>query len=280
VQTSLLNGRTFRSLEHLNEMVGWWLANVADIRVLRPSGKTPLELHAQEGPHLIPLPAQPYETALVVYRTVNAEGFISYRQNWYSAPWQQIGRVLPVRITEDEVILYGPKVEEIGRHRLFPRTVTGQRSEHKAHRPAEDPRQRHAQLHERFTELGPQACRFLDGLVRSQRCGKGQAHKVLALLGTYARADLIAALERAARYGAYSVAAVERILAAQAKPKTVLQSLAEQDREHLEPLLDDSPVAPRSTADYQPLLREEAPEETPDDGPPLDAHNDPNPGPA
>ena len=280
VQTSLLNGRTFRTLEHLNETVLWWLANVADVRLLRPSGKTPLALHAEEQAHLIPLPAQPYETALVVYRTVNAEGFISYRQNWYSAPWQQIGRVLPVRITEDEVIIYGRQVEEIGRHRLFARTVTGQRSEHRAHRPSEDPRQRHAQLQERFTELGPEAGRFLDGLVRSQRNGKGQAHKVLALLGIYTRADLIAALERAARYGAYSVAAVERILAVQAKPKTVLQSLAEQEREHLQPLLDGNPVSPRPTADYQPLIEQTPAEETPDDGTPTDPHDRQDTGPA
>ena len=32
VQTSLLNGRSFRTLEHLNEMTAWWLENVADIR--------------------------------------------------------------------------------------------------------------------------------------------------------------------------------------------------------------------------------------------------------
>ncbi len=35
VETSLLNGRTFESLEHLNEVTAWWFANVADMRVLR-----------------------------------------------------------------------------------------------------------------------------------------------------------------------------------------------------------------------------------------------------
>lgn len=32
VETSLLNGRTFRSLEHLHEVTAWWLAEVADTR--------------------------------------------------------------------------------------------------------------------------------------------------------------------------------------------------------------------------------------------------------
>ena len=35
VETNLLNGRTFRTLEHLNEVTAWWLAQVADVRVHR-----------------------------------------------------------------------------------------------------------------------------------------------------------------------------------------------------------------------------------------------------
>ena len=32
VESSLLGGRTFRGLEHLNETAAWWLAEVADVR--------------------------------------------------------------------------------------------------------------------------------------------------------------------------------------------------------------------------------------------------------
>lgn len=53
-------------------------------------------------------------------------------------PWRYIGQALPVRITEAEVIIYSPKVEEIARHPLQPRNTTGQRSEQKAHRPNPD----------------------------------------------------------------------------------------------------------------------------------------------
>ncbi len=67
--------------------------------------------------------------------------------------------------------------------------ATGQRSELKAHRPSADPRQHETLLRERFTELGPNALRFLDGLLKAQRYGKGQAGKVLALLATYTHKD-------------------------------------------------------------------------------------------
>src|SRR4029078_639714 len=92
---------------------------------------------------------------------------------------------------------------------------------------------------------------------RTQRHGKDKAQRVLALLGAYARRDLITALDRAARYGAYSHAAVERILSAQARPKSTLGPLAEHEQRHLPPWLDEEPVSPRPTSDYQVLCDQE-----------------------
>ncbi len=260
VEVSLLNGRTFHTLEHLNEVTAWWSANVADVRVHGETKQTALERYAAEKPHLIPLPAQPYDTAIFLYRSVNAEGFIPYRQNFYAVPFAYVGRLLPVRITADEVVIYSPSVEEVARHRLLPRTLTGQRqlgSVHAAHPGRGDARERLAILHERFQELGPVGRRFLDGLLAKQRQGKHQAQHILALLANYERADGLAALERAMRFGAYSLDAVERILAVNAKPKSILASLAEQERRHLEPYLRDDPVPPRPTAAYQHLLTPE-----------------------
>jgi transposase len=254
VETNLLNGRAFRTLEHLNEVTAWWLGQVADVRVHRETRQRPLDRHAEERPQLIALPATPDDVAAVVYRVVNVEGCIAYQQNFYSVPWRYIGQALPVRIGETELIVYGPQVEEVARHRLLPRGVAGQRCEQKAPRPGSDPRQHEALLRERFTELGPVAAGFLEGLLQQQRQGKSQAGKVLAWLGSYARADLLAALERAVRFGAYSLNAVERILAAQAQPKSILEALTEQDERPLPSRLRDNPVAQRPTADYLHLV--------------------------
>jgi len=255
VQKNLLNGRTFSTLAHLNEVTATWLTQVADLHVHRETKQRPIDRYTAEQPYLVPLPAQPYDTAQVLYRIVDVEGFVCYQQNYYAVPWRYIGQPLPLRITEEDVIIYSPAVVKIIRHRLFPRGRVGQRSPDGAHQPRDNAPEQLTLLRERFSELGPPARRFLDGLLRDQRCGKNQARRVLALLGTYTRTDLVAALERAVRFGAYSVQAVERILAAQATPKSVLETLADQERRQLEPLLDQ-PVPPRSTADYQPLCEE------------------------
>jgi hypothetical protein len=142
----------------------------------------------------------------------------------------------------------------------LPRTAKGQRSVHKEHRPSENAHRRQAQLEERFAELGEVGHRFLEGLLRVQRYGKDQAQRVLALLGTYARSDVITALERAVRYGAYSHAAVARILLVQARPKTTLEALAEEER-RLPPWLGEDEVSPRPTSGYQYLCESEEDED-------------------
>ena len=117
VELSLLNGRTFHSLEHLNEVTRWWLANVADVRVHGTTKKRPIDAHAEERPHLLPLPAQDYDTARVVYRIVDEEGYIRQDGNQYSVPWQLVGTLLPVRITETEVVVYDAAIQVVARTR-------------------------------------------------------------------------------------------------------------------------------------------------------------------
>jgi Mu transposase, C-terminal domain len=273
----LLNGRTFETLDHLNEVTAWWLEQVADVRPLRDWQETPRERHERERPELVPLPASDFDTALVVYRHVNVEGFISQRLNFYSVPWSYIGQVLPVRVTEKEVIIYSIGLDEIARHPLVSGTASGVRQTLKSHHPTDDPGQRALLLRQRFHELGPVAEQFLDGLLAKQIQGKLQAQQLLALLAQYPRADVLAALERAVRFGAFALAAVRRILAATAKPKPLLDELADAQRETLDPSLRQEPIGPRPTSDYQHLLEPENPDhETPatEEAPP--ANNEPD----
>jgi len=275
-EVSLLNGRTFDTLEHLNEVTAQWLADVADVRILRDFKESPLQRHQREQPHLLPLPTCDFDTALVVYRHVNVEGFVTYRLNFYSVPWSYIGQVLPVRIIADEVVIYSISLEEIVRHRLVPGTQTNVRRLIKSHHPADDPGQRTLLLQQRFGELGPIAVQFLDGLLAKQIQGKLQAQQLLALLAHYQRADVLMALERAVRFGAFSLAAMRRILAATAKPKPLLDELAELYKDALDPSLREEPIGPRPTSDYQHLLSaeetdepsQEKPQEPPDAGQP------------
>ncbi len=254
VESSLLGGRTFRSLEHLNETTKWWLADVSDVHVHRQTKARPLDRHAEELSRLLPLPAQPYDTSEVFYRNVDAEGFVVCRQNFYAVPWRLIGQAVVVRVTQDQLAIYDQSFVVVASHQPFAKTVTGGRSLCPDHEPPRDSRERQQQLEERFAEFGPAGTQFLKDLLSRSRYGKNQAERVLSLVAAYPRQDVPAALERAVRYGAFSLSAVQRILAAQSRPKMPLDALADDHRSYLEALLEREPTPPRPTSDYQPLL--------------------------
>ena len=197
VLLSLFNGRTFSSLDHLNETTAWWLAQVADERELREAKQTPLQWHEQERPHLVPLPAQADDVSPVVYRTVNVEDLVTYCQNGYSVPWRYIGSMLPVRITEKELIVYGREVEEIAGTRSC-RARSRDNGSCTEHRPVEDaPSGGPGEVGGTVRRAGRAGPSVPGGLAAGEALRQGPGARVLALLGTYAQADLIAALEQA-----------------------------------------------------------------------------------
>src|SRR5262249_56517065 len=106
----------------------------------------PIDRHAEERPHLIPLPARPFDPAEVVYRTVYAEGFVVYRQNFYSAPWRLIGQAVAVRATEGALGIHDKAFVEAARHRLFPRHAARQPGPPRDHEPPRDTQRRSEQV--------------------------------------------------------------------------------------------------------------------------------------
>lgn len=262
IETNLLNGRQFRSLQHLNESARWWLAEVADKRIHGTTKKTPLELHAQELPHLLALPALQFDTAQVVYRIVDTDGTIQFASNRYSVPWQLVAELLPVRILEAELVVYNKSLLEIARHALFV-GQTGQRRIAPEHLPPKDHEVQMNALRERFTALGEVAIQFLDGLLTKTRYSKHHAQKVLTLLNVYPKSDVLAAMQRAVTYRAFGYESLERILAHQGTPKPSWQQLSDSEQEAIARLTDSKPIPPRHSQEYQDLLygmREALPE--------------------
>ena len=147
------------------------------------------------------------------------------------------------------------------RHGLYLKTARGEVREDPAHRPPRDTRLRRDVLQARFAEFGDVATRFLEGLWQAQRQAPSQAALILELSGVYRRPDFVAALERAVRFGAYSLSSVRRILEIQARPKSALESLLDSPGEPLTSLSDIS-SPPRPTSAYQSLLFPESDNET------------------
>ena len=156
----------------------------------------------------------------------------------------------------DELIVYGPDVHEIARHAA--RATPGDNEKRTC------PSTRPVPTSPAATSCSASGSRNWErrgrrssrGSSANRRYGKEEAHRVLGLLATYERDDLLAALDRACRYRAYSLTAIERILAAQAQPRAPLAALAIEAADRIPPALREDSVPPRSGAEYLHLLDE------------------------
>ena len=131
---------------------------------------------------------------------------------------------------------------------------TGQTRCDPAHRPPANHAAHLATLRNHFAELGEIASQFLEGLLKKQRQGRKQAARVLTLAASYHRADVLAAMERAVGYHAYSAASLERILTLTAQPKAAWQLLSDGEQATLDKLANLQSVEPRASGESQFLL--------------------------
>ncbi|MHB8875833.1 MAG: IS21 family transposase [Myxococcaceae bacterium] len=250
---SFFRGRSFRDFADLQAQLTHWMDTIADARpIKRMKRRTRMELFAEEQSLLRPLPRHPYDTARVLYRVCDIEGFIAWEGNWYSLPYDYVTDILPVRITETELFVYKADLTCIARHPLLPRGAQLQ-SVLEGHRP------RHAdrgpdldQLRGAFAGMDEKAAAFLGALEKAQPRSAGyHARRILALRGGWDTADLVAALEHALAYGALEHQSVERILLVRGTPRRLDEYVAQASAQKLDPT--HACAQPRDLAEYDAL---------------------------
>jgi transposase len=253
VEGNLLNARTFDDLEDLRTMARWWMANRSDPHTHDTTGRPPLELFLeQEQQHLRPLPAHPYDCAQVALRVCSLDGWVEFQTNLYSVPYEYVVDILALKATEHEVIVYSQELEQVAVHERLPKGA-GRKAEIPAHRVAKKLRYGLEPVREAFLELGEHAKAFLTGLQDKFPRNPGfHARAILQLKEHYHCEDIHRALAHACRYQAFDAKAIERILKARARPRTLESIRTEQAREHLQETLP--PVRQRSLEEYALLL--------------------------
>jgi transposase len=286
---SFFRGREFRDEADLAAQLTHWLDTICDQRPVKKKGRRPrLEIFAEERGLLRTLPRHAYDTARVLYKLCDIEGFISWDGNRYGLPYEYVTDILPVRVTEKELFVYKPDLSCIARHELRPRgaaqdaTLPGQRPRRADRGPDLD------QLRRAFEQLGESAAVFLTALHKAQPRSAGyHARRILALRDSYDSADIVRALAHALAYGALEHGAVERILIARAPHRRLDEYVAETTVSRRERLLAQSNSEPRDLAEYDalptrghlPPPQGESPcpsveNETPAEPPPANADNE------
>jgi transposase len=258
LEESFFNGRSFRDLPDLRAQLAHWERTVHDLRKHKKTRRQPLEMfEAEEQDHLVPLPRHPYDTARVVYRLCSIDGFIAWDGNRYAVPYDHVTDILPVRITQHELFIYAADLRLAARHELLPRDAHQDVDPQGLHRRWQHHHSAVAdvdQLRTAFGQMGQASADYFEALVTAApRYLAFRGRQILLLRERYATTDLDAALAHALAYGAFEHGAVERILVARAKPRTLDEYVAEHAFQRLEQRLGACTTQPRDLAEYDRL---------------------------
>jgi transposase len=212
IRSSFLLGRSFRSLDELNVAAVRWRDEVANRRVHKTTGKRPVDLFSDDKARLLALPDAPYDTRVVRSVRVTPDCRVQFEYNTYSVPPRFVGQFLELRASPAEVSVYdGPSL--VARHRRS--YETHQDILDAEHAKAVLARKRKASgstLQRLFLALAPEAEKYLAGLVKSEISIERHLRRILDLVATYGKAEVLGAILRALEYGAYGADYVENIV--------------------------------------------------------------------
>ena len=136
LKRSFLTGRTFTTLDDLNDQLDAWIDGVANVRVHGTTRERPVDRFTQEVDLLRPAAAVPrFDTRELLLRKVQSDSHIRLGGTAYSVPPSAVGRMVHIRIERIaagvpfEVILNGTV---IARHEVLETKAPVTLQEHQA----------------------------------------------------------------------------------------------------------------------------------------------------
>jgi transposase len=254
VRDSFFAARPFTTLEDFNRQALVWRDEIAARRRWpEDDRKTVAEAFEEEASRLLPLPAHPFETDLVLAVRSGKTLYLRFDLNDYSIPPACVGRALSLVASESTVrILDG--IQEIARHRRS----------YDRHRRVEDPAHIEALLQEKQRARGSSPCArlidavpaaeaFLEAAFQRGESVAATTEKLLLLLDDYGAPELRAAVEEALERQTPRIGSVAYILG---KRRRVSQrSTALPVDLSRRPDLKDLYVKPHSSETYDELSR-------------------------
>src|SRR5713226_2603598 len=117
-QKTPLKGQRFESLEEAQAYLDHWEVRWADTRIHGTTKRQVAAMFAEEKPHLLPLPLEPFRCYQYGERTVHLDGCVEVEAAYYSTPPGWIGRRVQVQWDGLQVRLLDPRTGQLLREHL------------------------------------------------------------------------------------------------------------------------------------------------------------------
>ncbi len=254
--------RRFTSVDDLNRQLADWIERIAHARpVPGDASRRPVrDALADEGPRLLPLPANRFECDLVRPVASGKQPYVRFDRDDYSIPHDRIRQALTLIASETEVRVTDG-VAELARHRRsYDAGVVLEDPTHLEKLTAEKRRALELRRRDRLRGACPSAASFLDALARrGEPIGAHAAH-LARLLDDHGASAVETALVEALERGAVSAASVAHLLDQRTRARKALPPIPVVLPD--DPRVRDLRVTPHALTDYDALSKETADDDT------------------
>jgi transposase len=256
-EKNLLNGRTIRGLAGYAEALAWWHGAKSLGKDHPDTGRPVHEMLALERPHLLPLPARPYDTRDVLVRIVDDYQRVRYETNHYPVP-AHVGSRVYVCADATRLEIVDHQARRLAEHERLPDGASVKIP------PPQERRVRYDidELVERLAGWSERAGAYARGLREARRYPGPQLTRLLQLQVNWSLDDIVAAMDQAMTYRCYDVSAVQRILETRFSPRHFEELIADATRQRIQEVMKDHPVTQRPLSSYT-VLREGDPPRDP-----------------
>jgi transposase len=217
VKKNFLRGLELTEFGAIQAAAEVWLDATANVRIHGETHQRPVDLFAQEQPHLQPLPQNRYDVACTTTARASSQFRITLDTNRYSVPAAYAHRRVTVKAYPDRVCIYFD-AELIARHqRSYWRRQDIEDHEHAKSLIAKRSRAREQRLMLRFLALSPDAQAYHDGLEQKRLNARHHVRKILALAEVYPADSIARAIADGLAFEAFSAEYIANILETRAR---------------------------------------------------------------
>ena len=212
VKKNFLHGLELTDFSAIRAAAQVWLDTIANQRIHGATQQRPVDLLAQERPHLGALNPHPYDLARTSTCVASSQFRVTLDTNQYSVPAAYAHRRLILKAYPDRVCLYFDN-QLIARHvRSYGRHQDIEDPDHAKGLIAQRSRAREQRLMMRFLALSPDAQAYYDGLEQRRFNARHHVRRILALAEIYPVDVVARAISDGLAFEAFSAEYITNIL--------------------------------------------------------------------
>jgi transposase len=249
VKKNFLRGLDIPSFAAVNPAAIRWRDTVANVRVHGETQRQPIDLFAEEKARLRPLPAVPYDGAVV--RPISANGccHVVLDTNRYSVPHLYASQKLTLKLYPDQLLLFHHDKLIAAHARSYDRRQKIRHPDHLKELETQRNKARDQTCLLAFLALSPHAEAYARKLEDKRLNSRHHLQKIVALSEIYGPAKVDRALQDALAFEAYGCEYIANILEQRQRPEATpgaLHLTRRADLLELElPPADLSPYEPK-----------------------------------